>query len=59
MTTSNYHMYWAAAFAKVAELEAGLGYPDVARSWTKICIYHLALAFFRLSYEREQCKRYR
>lgn len=59
MTDSKYHMYYAAVFAQVAALWAGLGHRDAAQSWTKICIYHLALAFYRLSYECAECERYR
>jgi hypothetical protein len=59
MTDPAYHMYWAAVFAQVAQLWAGLGDKDAAHSWSKICIYHLALAFFRLSYECRECERYR
>lgn len=59
MTDSKYHMYWAAVFAQVSSLWASFGRPDVARSWSKICIYHLALAFHRLSFECKECERYR
>jgi hypothetical protein len=52
-------MYNAAVFAKVAERHAFFGYREEAQFWTKICIYHLALAFYRLSFECKECERYR
>jgi hypothetical protein len=48
MTTSNYHAYWAEAFAVAAATFKGLGRDSEARTCTKICIYHLSLMFFRL-----------
>lgn len=59
MTDSRYHVHYAAVFAKVAALWLALGHADIARSWEKICIYHLALAFYRLSFECKECERYR
>lgn len=60
MTDSKYHMYWAAIFGKTAELHALLFGNRRAAEWsTKICIYHMALAFYRLSFECRQCERYR
>jgi hypothetical protein len=52
-------MYYAATFAKVAERHAFFYFKEEAQFWTKICIYHLALAFYRLSFERKECERYR
>lgn len=59
MTDSKYHMYWAAVFGKTAELHALMGNRRVAERATKICIYHLALGFYRLSFECRECERYR
>jgi hypothetical protein len=52
-------MYHAAVFAKTAERHAFFGFVEEARFWAKICIYHLALAFYRLSFECRECERYR
>jgi hypothetical protein len=52
-------MYHAAVFAKVAERHAFFYFKEEAQFWTKICIYHLALAFYRLSFECKECERYR
>lgn len=59
MTDSKYHIHYAVVFAQVALLWTELGHKDAAESWTKICIYHLALAFYRLSFECKECERYR
>jgi hypothetical protein len=59
MIDSKYHMYHAAVFAKVAERHAFFYFKEEAQFWTKICIYHLALAFYRLSFECKECERYR
>lgn len=59
VTDSKYHMREAAVCAKMAEGYALVGWRSEAHFWAKICIYHLALAFFRLSYECAECERYR
>jgi hypothetical protein len=59
VTDSKYHIYYAMVFAKMAERHAFFGFVEEARFWTKICIYHLALAFHRLSFECGECERYR
>lgn len=59
MTTSKYHFERAAIRATVAECCAKAGFMEAARWWAKMCIYHLALAFFRLSFECRECERYR
>jgi len=59
MTDSKYHMHCAAYFAGVIQRHVYFGYLREAEFWTKICIYHLALAFYRLSFEHRECERYR
>jgi hypothetical protein len=59
MTDSKYHMYWATVFAKTAELHTMLGNRKPAAWSARVCIYHLALAFYRLSFECKECERYR
>jgi len=59
VTDSKYHMYHAAVFAKAVERHVFFGYTREAEFWTKICIYHLALAFYRLSFECKERERYR
>lgn len=56
MTDSRYHFTKAAIRAKVAQCCAEAGFTDAAKWWARMCIYHLALGFFRLSYERKECK---
>jgi hypothetical protein len=59
VTDSKYHMYWATVFAKAAELHVLIGNRNAAQWSAKICIYHLALAFHKLSFECRECERYR
>lgn len=54
MTDSRYHFTKAAIRALVAKECLKAGFKDAAAWWTKMCIYHLALAFFRLSYESRE-----
>lgn len=59
MTTSRYHLERACIRGKVAQLCAEAGFKEAAGWWAKMCIYHLALFFFRLSFESPQFKKYR
>lgn len=52
-------MHYAAVFANVAVRHVFMGFRQEAEFWTKICIYHLALAFYRLRFECKECERYR
>lgn len=59
MTTAIYHFTKAAVRAKVAQLCEEAGFKEAAAWWSKMCIYHLALGFYRLSFERPEFERYR
>jgi hypothetical protein len=47
-TTAEYHCIRACIRADVAVLCAKAGFKEAADWWTKMCIYHLALMFFRM-----------